>query len=801
MRGMGKRILQAALFCLLVLIWAGSARAEVSANLQKKEEIGQRSHRVELEAYFDADGNPAFADDLGYAYVRYTYNGKPRCIRTECYDLDGSLIRCAAGYAVITQSWDGNGRLLEKYYWDEAEKPVLGPEGYHGVIYKYDHRKLIMIRYVDTDGNPLDSPKLASKVVYTYNDKRLRIVEEYYGPDGQYRNNAQGWARVEREYGKNKVVTREFFFDADGNMVYVKSKKYAGFRKTVNIRNQVTRVEYLGADGSPIMYNGQYAYVVYDYAAGVKNPVRETYYDADGLPVLQKGGYASVEYTYANPAASRPQTAAYFNEYGERVVIEEGYSRVYRMYLQSGEVYRELYYDTEDHLMINPNTGCAGVDRHYSGSRMRSETFLDTEKNPMTLPDGYSTIQYLYEHGRVTGILYANEKGERVTTASGIAGELRSYDEDGRLTERTYVNESNEPVNGRNGYATARYTYYTDAVQSVSYFHADGTPAKGEKGAYREAYAYDAFGETAEIRLLDAQDRPMNGSQGWAVFRQERNEKKKITRTAYSDADGQPADGPDGFAVRETDYNEAGKQIRVRTIAIQPENAAGKTPEVFYDYDEEGILRTVRYTDGSGNPWVTRNGYSTIAYRYDEAGRRYVTMYYDGDGNAAPQGEGYCGTMTVYDAEGNSAGTLYLNADGTFFRMKNGAYGARQTTEKSESGKKLSAETVWLDRDGSPAPIASGYTATHTVYDEAERISTISFLDAEMKPCADTSGKYGVRYEWDAEGHRTATVYLDEKGKPADSADGYCRIEYTYEGDKAVKAEYFNAAGEQVPRP
>ena len=169
------------LLCLLLCL-ALPVRAEISANLRVQEtrtKIKYNGSRVRMDTstFLDLDGQPAMAEDLGYATVRSIYNRKPRVIRMEYLDLNDALVCNRDGYAIVTQSWDGVGRMLSRAYWDENEQPVLGPEGYHSIRYVYDHLLLIREEHYGTDGLPLRSDTLYAMKRNTYEKKRAVLVE------------------------------------------------------------------------------------------------------------------------------------------------------------------------------------------------------------------------------------------------------------------------------------------------------------------------------------------------------------------------------------------------------------------------------------------------------------------------------------------------------------------------------------------------------------------------------------------------------------------------------------------------
>ena len=659
-----RRCCYAMLWIILVLVTFNTGYAEVSSNLHRQETVGKKSRRVE-EAWWENDeGTRVFAEDLGWASVRYEYNKKPRCIRESYYDLDGNLCVIRDGYAVVQQKWDGNGRLLWRAYFDEKENPVIGPEGYHKRENKYDHLKLDSTINYGTDGELLRSDSLWAVLQYTYNSKRQCLKAEYFNADRLPMNGPGGFAVMERAYVKTEMSS-DYFYDEKGNMVYNSARGYAGYLQTYE-DNRLARVEYFGADGKLMMYKGRYAYIENEYEKSRKNPARVHYFDQEGNPAIQPGGWASVGYTY--DAKGRADTVTYYNESDERTTTSEGISKIQRTYAKTGDISREAYYDIDDRLMLHPEKGYAIVTRRIQSKGIyRYEEYFDEEKNPMNLQGGYHGISYKWKKGRKISETFIDFDRKPVNGIDGYATVMYEYDEDGNNIAREYLNAEGEPVDGGKGYYRCEITYYHEKPRSYQYYGVDGTATNGPEGVHELQYKYDEHSAVAEISCFGNEGEAVLCKNGWHRYAQRRDDAGRVVEKSYFDTEGYLVVGQDGWAGQTTAYNDRGKVLMRSTYGIDgnPAPAGDTYATVFYQYNEEtGILEAVFYFDGQGQSVRCENGYNGVWYLRNDQGTVIGERYVDENTEIMMIEKGYAGTDYEYNEEGRVAKITYVNLAG-----------------------------------------------------------------------------------------------------------------------------------------
>lgn len=653
-------VLCTALFLLV------SASAEVSANLHKREIIGKKSHRVEEEWWEDAAGNRVMADDLGWAVRTSKYNNKPRCTEEMYFDLNGELCTTKAGYAIVRQKWDGNGRLLWRAFFDAQETPVIGPEGYHKEENKYDHLKLDHTTHYGTDGELLRSDTVWAVLQYQYNRIRKCTRVEYLDADRNPMPGPGGFAVMERTY-HNDIMSSEYFYDEKGQLVMNAARGYAGYLQTYE-KNKLRRAEYFGSDGQLMMYKGQYAFCTYEYKNKDMEPSRISYHDTEGNLAVQPGGWAAEEYTY--DVKKRPKKVTYYNENNERTMISEGYCSIFRVYATTGDITREAYYDINDQPVIHPVNGYAAVERTIqSPGHVRDEVYYDTDQNPMILEDGYHGIAYTWKKNQMTGKTFLGLDRKPVNCREGYAMIRLEYDSDGKNTARIYLNADGEPVDGGKGYTRCEISYYHEKPSRYRYYGNDGTAAAGPEGVFELRYTYDRFSQVSAISCFNEDGTAAVCNDGWHRFSQIRNGEGRIVDKAYFGTNGSYTPGKDGWARQTTEYNSKG-QVSSRTTydtTGRPAGIKNSCATARYEYDEKGLMEYTRYYDEHDMPAANEKGCYGIRYLRNEAGKVTGERYLDISSKPMTIPKGYAGTEYEYNEKGKVSRITYVDLLGQPF--------------------------------------------------------------------------------------------------------------------------------------
>ena len=204
--------------------------AETSTNLQVERELTYYDKVTRL-TYLDQNGNPAIADDLGYATVCYTYGSNHQVVRAEYFDVNGNPIDNADGYQLCVQSWSGMNKLIEQAYYNVAGDLAIGPDGYARQVNTYDEGRLLETLQYGADGELLRSDETFARYTATYfvnkYDKHKKEKEEYFDADGQLLNFKDGYASAHYEYIAETHLCKTTYRDANGEPVMHAALGYA----------------------------------------------------------------------------------------------------------------------------------------------------------------------------------------------------------------------------------------------------------------------------------------------------------------------------------------------------------------------------------------------------------------------------------------------------------------------------------------------------------------------------------------------------------------------------------------------
>ena len=252
------------------------------------------------------------------------------------------------------------------------------------------------------------------------------------------------------------------------------------------------------------------------------NTERTDFVDSNGNITMAEGhGYATVIITKSDNEI----VEAYFDNQGEPVTRQAGYSAVKREYDATGSNVRTVY--------------------------------LGPDGQPVSIRNGYaSEVHEFNSKGQMTAVRYYDEYGQPARYTSFGYGKTITYDENGNPASITYIDASDRAMMTREGYATIRRKYYTadgperGRVESEMYFDTLDQPARlvlGQCGVHKE---YDEHGRETLLTYLDAKGDPTIISKGYATVRKTFSDYNQVVSEMYFDQDGNPcalAEGQYGF--------------------------------------------------------------------------------------------------------------------------------------------------------------------------------------------------------------------------------------------------------------
>lgn len=302
-------------------------------------------------------------------------------------------------------------------------------------------------------------------------------------------------------------------------------------------------------------------------------------------------------------------------------------------------------------------------------------------------------------------------------------------------------------------------------VTGIKYAGMDNSQVGDENGIFGRRYVHDSKGRITEIHYLGMNGEPQPTKWGLGIKKFYYDDKDNWVKAEYLTVDGKPAlDDADGVAV------------------------------YCLDYDKYGNETAAYYQDENGKPAMPRKHYiSGMLSTYDDHGLCIKRVAIGTDGNPIYiKGQGYSGQELEYDKHGYIAKVTYLNPEGEVVATTDG--NASTTYVNDDKGNSLE---VWnFDTNGQLCECTSdGYAGLVSEYDSIGNVLKVMTYGVDKKPCVNSSGDYGMKFEYNALNLRSKVSYLDAAGNVNAKSSVPIRInEYDKRGN-LTSVKFFKADG------
>ena len=353
-------------------------------------------------------------------------------------------------------------------------------------------------------------------------------------------------------------------------------------------------------NGNPAPGPDGYAYIRYTYKG---QDTFEYYFNEEGDPYQTDGGYYGRR--ILRDGKKRPVEIEYLDEDGKRTDTAMGYAQVLTAYTSFGGIRQVSYYGVNKKPVIVPSLGYASMVIEYSGKTVASKTFRNTKGNPVDSVEGYAVMKQKIDKkkkNQVTSIRYDHADGTPATGPDGWFRCVKDRDDKGRLLSVKYYDVNSQMTDRGAGYAWEGYAYDGDSTVKVTRYDLNGQPvtdAAGVATTVREMKDDLVMKE----RFLDADGNRVNNGLGVAEIVYGYDANGALQSVSYRDTEGSPALCSQGYAGYKDEKDEDGATVS----------------RVFLDKD--GLLVQ------------TAGGYSEIRYTYDETKQIASTQYYDVNGS------------------------------------------------------------------------------------------------------------------------------------------------------------------------
>ena len=361
--------------------------------------------------------------------------------------------------------------------------------------------------------------------------------------------------------------------------------------KSVNLEENGKIKETAWQDENGQQAAGPEGYASVKYTYKTEGNTIEQYFDAEGQPYCTDGGYFGKR--VQRDGRGNITEIEYLDASGQRTLNKAGYALTGIIYYGFGEPRTITYYGMNKKPVMVPSLGYASVYTEYSNKTMTRRTYRDVKGNPVDNADGYAilnqklnkrfvVLSIRYDHadgsaatgpdgwwrcvmdrdsqGRIISIKYYDVNGSMTDRGAGYSWEGFEYKENGNVLITRYDMENN-PVTDRNGIATLERVITDGYVSRECYYSKENKRITNENGVGETVYGYDQDGRLESVSYLDTEGNPVLCADGYAGYRDERNEAGFTVRRIYLGADGLPAETSGGYSETQYQYDETGNLI------------------------------------------------------------------------------------------------------------------------------------------------------------------------------------------------------------------------------------------------
>lgn len=204
------------------------------------------------------------------------------------------------------------------------------------------------------------------------------------------------------------------------------------------------------------------------------------------------------------------------------------------------------------------------------------------------------------------------------------------------------------------------------------------------------------------------------------------------------------------------------------------------------EYNEDGnCVREMYFQDGE--PFFYNNSYYGVSRVYQN-NRCISISYLDAQGALMLNRSGYARVERELDDQGRVVQEMYFGLYGEPAILWDERSGLRRTAF-DERGN--CTEYIYLDQNGEPVMLISGYAMLRRTYNEQNRTDTNLYFDINGQPARLSSGEYGDRHIYDENGLEIWVIYLDSDGQPVRRHSGYAMLRKEYDASGRLIAEWY----------
>lgn len=331
--------------------------------------------------------------------------------------------------------------------------------------------------------------------------------------------------------------------------------------------------------------------------------------------------YSTIKILYQDDFEIR----TYEDQFGNRVVNEEGISIIRIKLDQQGRYFKAFYYD-EDLVLNGDSLGIAMRRFYYDESgKMIKQTFSNSKGGQITNL-GYTSQSYQYsDDGYLTSVSFLDASDVMVKNNSGFArlGNTVYLSNGNTYLLTTYYNDKGNPAINPQFGVQAILTLLDRNENIIQKQLVNISSVSGDSLPYSlEKRAYDAHGYLSEVAYYDRKGDPVEIEGVYRTTYKRDKFGNVLERISYNRADEMMA-GENGVARTVYTYNNYGEVITIRFFGIDDlpctdDNGIGQYQ---FAYNKQGMMTKSVFLDQKGRLIDNNKGFAIYEMVYDDLGR------------------------------------------------------------------------------------------------------------------------------------------------------------------------------------
>lgn len=723
---------------------------------------------------FDSEGDACRSEAEGFAEQRikrtpqhykseiahYKNHKGERCMGNEGF----SLIR-------MNYSKEHSDLITELAFYDEKDRKILCPSGYHRAVVKYNKERKICEAILELIPNELRDKSQA---------RVLGKVEITYG------NTTKGGTMEKHVYSNMYQPIREDIieYDAKGRVL---SKQLRDLLNNEIIGKE--RIEYLSGGSVKKFYcneKGEACVSDEGWFYAMSEPWKdgytiERYYDKNGKLFYSDDGYCGIlfkerkikgigggtekECLYVDEECNPCRTISE-NVYGERVKTD-----IFK------NVVEKSYLNKDGKITCRQPYGFAIIKyKTYKTSDMESrrvESYYDELEVPvMNTPTGSHRMCYVYdESGREKEISYEDIIGQPCKNVEGYYKMTTEYSNSDDSILYRFYDEDGKLVCNANGFAQLK-DRKEGSILTLEYYDESNKPIRCNNNCEVYIAENDSENRIISEKFRDSRGNPVTCYNGYHTLQRKIRSilgKRMIETLIYEDA------FEDSISCEELEIDEHQRIVRYKVygkdgnLFNDPQKVSFSMEE--YEYTEDGTS-TCRFYDSFGNP--AKNYDVSVVKRQGamEKGGYYRELYFDDKEQPTTSESGCYGSLIRFQNE-SCREIRYLDSEGKPTRDK--IYQVYGFLFKYDFWNKLElVESV--DSDGNIIHNSRGYAVVKIDRNARTNRKVYSFYNEKNYPCEDIDGVHRVVCIFDEQYRYKEIQYQNLEGKPCQNAKGYSKL-------------------------